>query len=162
MSKEGRRPNPDGGWRMKFGMFLLRMIVGGIFAVHGYPKLFGGAEKTVSPQAKRYIGAGFVQAMEGGPEATKSLLQDIGIPEPELMVSVVGGVEFFGGIMLMLGWLTRLVSLALIVDMVVAIKKVHWKDGLTGPGGYEFPLALAAACLAVFLGRPGRTKKGCQ
>ncbi len=145
---------------MSFGLFLLRLIVGGIFAVHGYPKLFGGAGKTVSPEATRYLGSGFVQAMEGGPEATKGLLQNIGAPEPELLVWVVGGAEFFGGILLILGWLTRLASFALIVDMVVAIKKVHWQNGLTGPGGFEFPLSLLGGCLALFFGGPGRIAIG--
>jgi len=30
---------------MSFGLLLLRLIVGGIFAVPGYPKLFGGPGK---------------------------------------------------------------------------------------------------------------------
>jgi len=37
--------------------------------------------------------------------------------------------------------------------MSVAIWKVHLKNGLLGPGGYDFPLALAAIAFAlIFLG----------
>jgi len=37
--------------------------------------------------------------------------------------------------------------------MSVAIWKVHWKNGLLGNGGYQFPLALAAISFAlIFLG----------
>lgn len=44
-----------------------------------------------------------------------------GIPFPELMTPFVSGVECFGGILLMLGLLTRIAGGALAVTMVVAI-----------------------------------------
>ena len=43
-----------------------------------------------------------------------------------------------------LGLFTRLFSLAFFIEMGIAIWKVHFKNGLMGNGGYEFPLALAA------------------
>jgi uncharacterized membrane protein YphA (DoxX/SURF4 family) len=37
--------------------------------------------------------------------------------------------------------------------MIVAIAKVHWKNGLTGQGNYQLPMALAALSLAlIFFG----------
>jgi uncharacterized membrane protein YphA (DoxX/SURF4 family) len=37
--------------------------------------------------------------------------------------------------------------------MCVAIAKVHWKHGVLGAGGMEFPLSLAAIAFAlIFLG----------
>ncbi len=61
--------------------------------------------------------------------------------------------EFLGGILLILGSLTRLAAFALLIDMIVAIAKVHWKHGLMGNGGYEFPLALATIAFAlIFFG----------
>jgi uncharacterized membrane protein YphA (DoxX/SURF4 family) len=45
------------------------------------------------------------------------------------------------------------VALGLVIDMSVAIAKVHWKHGFMGQGGYEFPLALWAIAFAlIFLG----------
>jgi uncharacterized membrane protein YphA (DoxX/SURF4 family) len=53
----------------------------------------------------------------------------------------------------MIGLFTRLAAFAIMIDMIVAIAKVHWKHGLLGAGGYEFPLALAAIAFAlIFLG----------
>jgi uncharacterized membrane protein YphA (DoxX/SURF4 family) len=44
-------------------------------------------------------------------------------------------------------------AFAITIDMVVAIAKVHWKHGLLGAGGYEFPLALTAIAFAlIFFG----------
>jgi putative oxidoreductase len=40
--------------------------------------------------------------------------------------------------------------------MKVAIWKVHWKNGLMGEGGFEFPLSLLGACLALLVTGPGR------
>lgn len=137
---------------MGFGLCLLRVIVGGIFAVHGYPKLFGGPGKALPPAAAYYLGSGFVEMTEqGGPRAFAGMLRQLDVPEPEKMAYMVGLTEFAGGILLALGWLTRPISLALAIDMAVAIKKVHWRNGLLSPGGYEFPLSLLAACLAIFL-----------
>jgi putative oxidoreductase len=63
------------------------------------------------------------------------------------------GTEFFGGIFVIAGLLTRLVAFAICVEMAVAVIKVHLKNGLVGQGGYEFPLALAAmAFLLIFTG----------
>ena len=38
---------------------------------------------------------------------------------------------------------------AFLIEMAVVIVKVHWKNGLTGQGGYEFPLALATIAFAL-------------
>ncbi|MGA7631841.1 MAG: DoxX family protein, partial [Terriglobales bacterium] len=57
--------------------------------------------------------------------------------------------EFFGGIAIVLGLFTRFFSLAFLIEMCVAIWKVHFKNGLTGPGGVEFPMAIATIALAL-------------
>jgi len=59
------------------------------------------------------------------------------------------GTEFFGGIAIVLGLFTRFFSLAIVIEMAVAIWKVHSKNGLTGAGGFEFPLALAVIAFAL-------------
>jgi len=60
-------------------------------------------------------------------------------------------VEFGGGILLIAGLLTRCAALAVLIDMCVAIAKVHWSHGLLGAGGMEFPLSLAAIAFALIV-----------
>jgi putative oxidoreductase len=48
-----------------------------------------------------------------------------------------------------MGLFTRCAAFAVMIDMVVAIAKVHWKHGLLGQGGFEFPLSLAAIAFAL-------------
>ena len=141
---------------VSLGLLLLRLIVGGLFVVHGYPKLLGGPERPVSPEAARYLGAGFVQAMQTGQAGFAEMLRGMGVPMPGVMAPVVGAVEFLGGLLLMLGWFTRLAAILLSADMVVAIRKVHWQNGLVAPAGSEFPLSLLGACLALFFTGPGK------
>jgi putative oxidoreductase len=58
----------------------------------------------------------FVFANQGVGRFTK-----LGIPFPEVSAAFVGGLEIVGGIMLMVGLGTRLTSIPLIIEMVVAM-----------------------------------------
>ena len=49
-----------------------------------------------------------------------------GIPFPQILTPFVSGVEFFGGILLLLGLMTRISAGALGVTMIVAIKSAKW------------------------------------
>jgi putative oxidoreductase len=49
-----------------------------------------------------------------------------GIPFPHILTPFVSGVEFFGGIFLLLGLMTRISAGALGVTMMVAIKSAKW------------------------------------
>ena len=51
-----------------------------------------------------------------------------GIPAPDLLAPFVSAVEFGGGILLLLGLLTRIVAVPLAITMVVAIGSVLWGD----------------------------------
>jgi putative oxidoreductase len=51
-----------------------------------------------------------------------------GIPLPQVLAPFVSGVEFFGGIFLLLGLMTRISAGALGVTMIVAIKSAKWGD----------------------------------
>ncbi|MHB8674676.1 MAG: DoxX family protein [Candidatus Limnocylindrales bacterium] len=139
-------------------LLVLRLVVGGIFVAHGYPKLFGGPGKEVPPSAAQYLGQGFVQAMEHGSLSNfATVMAQMGVPAPTAMAWFVACLEFFGGIMLVIGWLTRPVAFLLAGEMAVAVRRVHFQNGLVGPGGFEFPLALFGACIALAGLGPGHS-----
>jgi putative oxidoreductase len=50
------------------------------------------------------------------------------IPAPHVLAPFVSGVEFFGGLFLLLGLLTRISAGALGVTMIVAIASAKWQD----------------------------------
>ena len=109
------------------GLLIVRLVLGTIMIAHGYPKLFGGMAQHMQSVAR----TGF----------------------PPWVAYLSAGTEFFGGIFLIAGLLTRLVGAAMTFEMMVAVLKVHLKNGLKGEGGYEFPLALASmAFLLIFFG----------
>jgi putative oxidoreductase len=51
-----------------------------------------------------------------------------GIPFPHFFSPLTSGIEFFGGLFLLLGLLTRISAGALGVTMIVAIKAAKWGD----------------------------------
>lgn len=115
---------PGQGW----GITVLRVVVGIVFLVHGGQKLF-------------VFGFGGVA----------NFLGQVGIPAPMLAAVVVTGVEFLGGLALLLGLFTRWAAIPLAINMLVAILTVHLKAGFFLPNGYEFALTLLAANVALAL-----------
>lgn len=108
-------------------LLVLRMVLGLVMIAHGSQKLFGGISQYVH------------------------WISSMGLPGWMAYLSI--GAEFLGGILVVAGLFTRFVALAIEVDMIVAILKVHWKHGLLGDSGYEFPLSLAAIAFAlIFFG----------
>jgi putative oxidoreductase len=61
------------------------------------------------------------------PQVTENFI-GWGIPFPHVLTPFVSGVEFFGGLFLLLGLLTRISAGALGVTMIVAIKSAKWGD----------------------------------
>ena len=109
------------------GLLALRLTLGVILVAHGSHKVYGHMQEY----------AGYIHSL--------------GMPAWLGYVSAL--IEFIGGILLIAGLLTRCAAIAIFIDMCVAIAKVHWKHGLLGPGGMEFPLSLAAIAFAlIFLG----------
>ncbi len=109
------------------GLLALRLALGAVMIAHGWQKI-----------------AGHMHGIMG-------MLSHLGIPP--WMAYLVVAAEFGGGILVVLGLLTRLAAFAFLIDMLVAISKVHLKNGLTGQGGFEFPMMLAAVAFAlIFFG----------
>jgi putative oxidoreductase len=69
---------------------------------------------------------------------------------------VAAFTELVGGLFILAGFFTRPAAFAICIDLLVAIWKVHWRNGLTGSAdrpGFEFPLAVAALAFAlIFVG----------
>ena len=76
-----------------------------------------------------------------------------GIPLPQVSAWMAGGTEFFGGVLLILGVATRLVSLPMAFTMFVAAFAVHGAAFSAQAGGMEYPLTLGVMLVGlVFLG----------
>ena len=135
------------GKLQKYWPLSLRIILGIAFMYHGAPKLFSAAGH-----------AGFV-----------GMLQQIGIPAAGFMAWVVGFVEFFGGIALIIGFLTAEASVLLGIDMLVALFTVHLPQGFSfinikgmtpegpqfGMPGVEVNLLYLAGLIALLIGGSG-------
>lgn len=139
------------------GLLGMRVATGTLFLAHGYAKLFGGPDKTVRPWARRHLGDGFATAVErGGIQSFAASLARMGVPLPRLTAFMVGATEFFGGLMLITGVFTRFVALALAVNMVCAIRLVHWKQGMIGAvSGYMYALSMLGSALGLLFNGPG-------
>ena len=61
------------------------------------------------------------------PQVTENFI-GWGIPYPRLLTPFTSGVEFFGGLFLLLGFMTRISAGALGVTMIVAIRAAKWAD----------------------------------
>ncbi len=110
---------------------LLRVPVGTILAAHGAQKLFA------------WFG-GY------GLQGTGQWLSSVGIEPGYLMAILAGGAEFFGGIALILGFLTRPAAIISAFTMLVALVVVHLGNGLfLSNNGFEYALALLAATVAL-------------
>lgn len=81
--------------------------------------------------------------------ATIASMGESGIPAPLAFLAIVA--EFFGGLGLIFGCLTRIAALGVLVVMLVAVFKVHLKNGFFLPGGFEFHLLAIAMALAIIL-----------
>jgi putative oxidoreductase len=139
-----------------WGLLLLRLGVGGSLMTHGYPKLFGGPGKTPPAALARMMGSNFPATVErGGLAAFSGGLERMGVPLPRQAAVAAGLAEFAGGLALAAGFKTRLVAPAVLFNMLVAIRKAHWKTGFHGQGGYEMAFLFAVAAATVALTGPG-------
>jgi putative oxidoreductase len=85
------------------GPLAMRLVVGYVFMLTGWGKL-----NNLQQVTENFVGWG--------------------IPFPHILTPFVSGVEFFGGILLLLGLFTRIPAAMLAVTMLVAIKSAKWGD----------------------------------
>ena len=116
----------------------VRVIVGTIMTAHGWQKL-----------------------TQMGPAGFGQVLGQMGVPLPGLMGFVVTFVELVGGILLIVGLLSRLAALLLTINLTVAILLVKVNVGLIAPSdalgvGAELDLSLIAGLLVILLADPGK------
>ncbi|MGB2247575.1 MAG: DoxX family protein [Alcanivorax sediminis] len=71
----------------------------------------------------------------------------LGLPAPALLAFMATATELLGGILLLLGLLTRYVSIPLMFTMLVAMATVHWENGwfAIAPGNPDTSMALPLA-----------------
>lgn len=116
----------------------LRVPIGIILAAHGGQKLFG------------WFG-GY------GLEGTGQFMASVGLNPGYVMALLAGSAEFFGGLGLILGLLTRLAAAVSAVTMLVALFVVHWGNGFfLDSHGIEYALALLSATVTLILMGGGR------
>jgi putative oxidoreductase len=119
-------------WLNRFqslGALVMRLVLGAIMVRHGYDKIVpSGALYNFSHMVTR-------------------------LHLPVWLGYVAAFTEFFGGMLLILGLLTRFAALMTAFDMATAILKIHIHGGLMGPNSFALPLALfSIALMLVFTG----------
>jgi len=103
---------------LPIALTLLRISTGVVMAAHGWQKL-SAIPKWVE------------------------IFTNMGLPFPKLAVYLAIGGEFFGGLGLIVGFLTPLAAFGVLATMAVAIIKVHWSNGLLAANnGFEFPMTI--------------------
>ena len=122
---------------MRFGIAILRAVIGGLFMGHGLQKLKG------------WFG-GF------GIEGTGGWMESIGLYPGKHHATAAGAAETAGGALLVAGVAPPVAQSLLTGTMTVAILKVHGPNGLWGQNnGYEFPLVMTTALFAITASGPG-------
>ena len=117
----------------RFAPVLVRLIVGVVFFLHGWPKM---------THLTHHI----------------EMVRSLGLPLAPVFATASALAEFLGGIVLIFGLYTRYAALLIACDMAVAIMKVHLPNGffLRGPkSGVEYALTLFVAALSLVLSGAG-------
>lgn len=121
-----------------FALTILRLVLGIVFFAHGSQKMLGW-----------FGGYGFKGTMG-------FFTQQGHIPAPLAVLAICA--EFFGGLGLIVGLLTRIAAFGITCNMVVAILTVHLPNGLfmnwagTQKGeGYEYHLLVLAMTVAIMI-----------
>lgn len=114
----------------------LRLLMAAVFLAHGAGKVFG-----------TFGGPGF-KAFTTGPMAATPFP----FMKPAwLWLGAAAISEVLGGVLLLLGLLTRVGAFLILCTMLTAVVGVHWSGGFFAPRGIEYPLTLAAICITLLI-----------
>ena len=118
---------------LDWGILVLRLGIGFMFAAHGLQKAFGFfAGPGIKGFSQMLSGLGFVPAMP--------------------WAYLAAYTELLGGIFLIIGLYTRFSAVMLLILIITAAIKVHLNKGFfLSNGGFEYTFVIAAACLALIL-----------
>lgn len=103
-----------------------------ITVLYDWSRVFAGYFTWAAPLAVRIV-VGWVFLWSGWeklqilPTMIKRFA-DWGIPAPAIMAPFASGVELVGGILLLIGLLTRFASVPMMIVMLVAIASAKWTD----------------------------------
>ena len=121
-----------------YALTIARLVLGILFFIHGDQLMLGW-----------FGGYGLSGSMA-------FFTKDLGIPAPFAFLAICA--EFFGGLMLIAGFLGRIAALTIICTMAVAVVKVHWQFGVfmnwfgTQKGeGFEYHLLAIAIGVVIVL-----------
>jgi len=116
---------------------LIRCATGLFLVPHGAQKLFG------------WFGG-------RGLDGTTAGFAKMGFEPAWLTAPLVGGIEFFGGLLIAVGFLTRPVAFAAAIVLAVAVT-VHLPSGFfANKGGYEYAMLWTILCAAIAVRGGGR------
>lgn len=118
------------------GLLIIRLVVGLTFAAHGTQKLFGWFK---GPGLKGFAG----------------WLESLNIKPPFLNAFVAAFFEIVAGLLFAAGVWMWVAAALIILTMLVAIVKVHGKNGYIQPNGFEYNLHLIAIAIGMALVGPG-------
>ena len=117
----------------RLAVLILRLFLGFAFMMHGSQKLLGA------------FGGGGVAGVAG-------MLSKLGLEPSQILAWVLSITEFVGGVCVFLGFLTRFWAAGLVIDMAVAVFKVHRANGFfASKNGFELPLAFGVMALVILL-----------
>lgn len=118
------------------------------------------------------VGCGFIEhgfaKLSRGPDAFASILQQLGVPLPQVAAWLTIGTEIIGGLALLLGAFVVLASIPTAFVVLVAMITVHLQFGFSsvkllsvsasgvrfGPVGYELDVLYLTVLIALALGGP--------
>ena len=109
--------------------FPIRIMAGIAFILHGLPKF---------------------ENLQG----TQGFFASVGIPAD--LTLLIGLLEVIGGVLLIVGLLTRITSILFTIEMICAVLIVKADNGFMGQGGFEVDLLLMSISISLLLSGPGR------
>jgi putative oxidoreductase len=112
---------------------LIRFSLGVFLIPHGYAKLF---QDDAIAASRNFVNFGWSHPLE--------------------WAYFIGALEFFGGIMLAIGLLTRIVAAAFVIEMTVISFAVLWPVWSWGRRGMEYALLMGIIALAIAFRGGGR------